>query len=221
MSGQAVLTCRGLEIAPGGRTLLSGLDINLRPGELVGLRGPSGSGKTSLLRVVCGLDDPAAGEIALRGTTPGVMGWPRFRRLVSLVAQEPLLPAGTIGAALARPFGFRACRDAVFDPARARAALAEVFVDPPGLDRDAGVLSVGERQRIALARALLLDAQVLLLDEPTSALDPAAASRVEDAVRRRAAAAGQAALIVSHDPAQTERWCDRVVDLAAHAGGRP
>jgi len=219
MSAEPLLSCRGLAVAPGERTLLAGLDLDLHAGELVGLRGPSGSGKTSLLRAVCGLDDPAAGTLVLRGATPDAMGWPCYRRCVSLVAQEPLLPAGTIGVALARPFAFRACRDAAFDPTRARAALAEVFDEPPDLDADAGVLSVGERQRVALVRALLLDAQVLLLDEPTSALDPAAASRVEDAVRRRAAADGLAALIVSHDPARAERWCDRVIDLTFHAGG--
>jgi len=220
MNAPALLSCRGLAVAPGERTLLAGLDLDLHAGDLVGLRGPSGGGKTSLLRAICGLDDPAAGTVSLEGATPAETGWPCFRRRVALVAQEPLLPAGTVGAALSRPFAFQACREAAFDPARARATLAEIFDAPPDLDADAGVLSVGERQRVALVRALLLDARVLLLDEPTSALDPAAASQVEDAVRRRAAN-GLAALIVSHDPVQAERWCDRVIDLTFHAEGAP
>ncbi len=214
------LSLRGLAVAPGGAPLLSGLDLDLQPGELVGLRGPSGSGKTSLLRVVCGLDDPADGAVTLDGETGDDLGWPCFRRAVSLVAQEPLLPAGTVGEALARPFAFRSCSELEFDPARAASTLAELFESPPDLDSDAGILSVGERQRVALARALLLDARVLLLDEPTSALDPAAAGQVETAVRLRARG-GLAALVVSHDPAQAERWCDRTVDLAPYAGGRP
>ena len=220
MNAPALLSCRGLAVAPGERTLLAGLDLDLHPGELVGLRGPSGGGKTSLLRAICGLDNPSAGTVSLDGATPAETGWPCFRRRVALVAQEPLLPPGTVGAALARPFGFAACRDTGFDPARAYSVLAEIFDDPPVLETDAGTLSVGERQRVALARALLLDARVLLLDEPTSALDPKAAAQVEDAVRSRAAE-GLAALIVSHDPVQAERWCDRVIDLTFHAEGAP
>ncbi len=218
MSDKPLLSCRGLAVSPGEDVLLSGLDLDLHAGELVALRGPSGCGKTSLLRVVCGLDDPAAGSITLDGHDGDEMGWPCFRRAVSLVAQEPLLPAGTIGAALARPFAFRSCSALAFDSARAHAMLSEFFNVPPAFDKNAGVLSVGERQRIALARALLLDVRVLLLDEPTSALDPDAARRVEIAVRTRAEK-GLTALVVSHDPTQAERWCDRVVDLASYAGG--
>ena len=220
MTVAPLLSCRGLAVAFGERALFAGLDLDLSAGELVGLRGPSGSGKTSLLRVVCGLDDPSAGEVRLDGRTGDETGWPCFRRAVSLVAQEPLLQAGTIGAALERPFAFRTCSALRFDPDRARDTLAEVFDVPPTLEGDAGVLSVGERQRVALTRALLLDARVLLLDEPTSALDPDAARRVEAAVRARAEA-GLAALIVSHDPAQAERWCDRVLDLTFNAESAP
>ena len=220
MNGAPLLSCRGVSVAHGDRTLFSGLDLDLHAGELVGLRGPSGSGKTSLLRVICGLDDPAAGAVTFEGRTGDETGWPCFRRAVSLVAQEPLLPAGSVGAAMERPFAFRTCSDLDFDPARARHVLDKLFVERPSLEKDAGELSVGERQRVALARALLLDARVLLLDEPTSALDPESARRVEDAVRARAEE-GLAALIVSHDPAQAERWCDRVVDLGANMGGRP
>lgn len=212
------LSLQGVAVAPGDETLLSGLDLEVRGGELVGLRGPSGCGKSSLLRVICGLDDPATGRVAWNGRDGDETGWPCFRRAVMLVAQEPLLPPGTVGEAMARPFRFKTCRDLDFDPARAEATLAELFPDPPALASDAGILSVGERQRVALARALLLDAEVLLLDEPTSALDPTAVAMVEAAVRRRIDA-GLAALVVSHDPDQAERWCDRVVDLAPYTGG--
>jgi ABC-type iron transport system FetAB ATPase subunit len=218
MNDTPLLSCCGLAVAPGGDVLLSGLDLQVNSGEVVGLRGPSGCGKTSLLRAVCGLDDPQAGRVTVEGRDGDETGWPCFRRAVSLVAQEPLLPAGTVGAALARPFAFRSCSELIFDPDQAHATLAEFFDVPPAFDKDTGILSVGERQRVALARSLLLDVRVLLLDEPTSALDPDSARRVETAVRARTEK-GLAALVVSHDPVQAERWCDRVVDLAPYTGG--
>lgn len=208
----AVLSCRGLAPAPDGRPLFHGFDLELRAGELVALGGPSGGGKTSLLRAICGLDDAAAGEVLLDGQPPAVHGWPLFRRRVLLVPQEPRLPEGTVGDALARPFAFGSA-GAAFDTGTAERTLGELFAAPPDLEQDTGKLSVGERQRICLARALLLAPPVLLLDEPTSALDPRATAGVERAVRRRAEADGLAAFIVSHLPEQASRWCDRVLTL--------
>ena len=214
--GPVLLSCRGLAPAPDGRPLFHGFDLDLRAGELVALGGPSGGGKTSLLRVICGLDDAAAGEVRLRGDTPDQHGWPCFRRQVMLVPQESRLPEGTVGEALARPFAFAAV-GAAFDPVRAADVLGELFAAAPTLDQDTGKLSVGERQRICLARALLLTPAVLLLDEPTSALDPRATADVEKAVRRRAADDGLAAFIVSHLPEQANRWCGRVLTLPGAA----
>jgi ABC-type iron transport system FetAB ATPase subunit len=210
MSADALLSVRGLAVTRGGRRLFDGFDLDLHPGECVALRAPSGGGKSSLLRVLCGLDDAVAGEVLLGGATPGAIGWPMFRRRVQLVAQEPVLPAGTVGEALARPFHYAAA-EADFAPEAAEALLAALFDAPPALDRQTTALSVGERQRVALVRALLAAPPILLLDEPTSALDPEATAKVEAAVSRHLRTAGAGALVVSHDPEQASRWCDRVI----------
>jgi ABC-type iron transport system FetAB ATPase subunit len=212
MNAAPLFSARDLAVSRGGRRLVASFGLDLLPGECVALQAPSGGGKTSLLRVLGGLDDPRRGTLQLRGATPDELTWPVYRRRVQLVAQEPVLPAGTVGAALARPFDYRSAQGA-FDPAAATELLAALFAHPPALTRDAAALSVGERQRVALARALLAGPSVLLLDEPTSALDPAATVRLEEAVTRHLRSAGAAALVVSHEPAQVSRWCGRSVSI--------
>lgn len=213
-----MLTLESLSIARGGTRLIDRLDVRVAPGEIVALTGPSGCGKTSLLRIVAGLDDPAGGRVLLDGRTPGELGWPAFRRAVVLLAQTPVLFPGTLRASLERPFRYRSATTP-FVAESARTLLERLRIEPAALEREARTLSVGEQQRAALARALLVEPRVVLLDEPTSALDAENVEIVEGAVRD-AASAGLAALVVTHDAAQSERWCDRTIDLARHAAGR-
>ena len=210
-----MLSIADLTVRTGGRDLLRGFSLDLAPGEMVALRGPSGAGKTSLLRTVAMLQDPGAGRVALGGREPAEVGWPAWRRRVALVAQAPAVFPGAVRANLQRPFGW----DGRHGPAPAddpmRALLDRLLLADVALDADAERLSIGQQQRVCLARTLLTGPDVLLLDEPTSALDPASADAVEAVVREAVAGRRGGALVVSHDPVRAARWCDRVVDLAA------
>jgi len=182
-------------------------------GQTVAIIGASGVGKSTLLQMVNRLLDPDAGTVRLGGV--GLRSLPRgwLRRQVAVVPQEPVLLPGTVAENIA--YG---CPDATRERIReaARKAFAIGFIDrlPQGLDTRVGEgaarLSVGEKQRINLARAFLKDAPVLLLDEPTSALDVAGEQEVlkglQDLCR------GRTVLIVAHRVATLER-VDRVLEL--------
>lgn len=211
-----VLSVSGFSVAAGGKTLFSGVSFRLDPGETMAVCGPSGSGKTSLLRAISGLDDPEAGEVHLVGLTPEQHGWPVFRRRVLHVDQRPVLTGGTVEGNLRLPWSYRTSDNRPF-PMDEAALLLEAFgISSERLVQKAETLSVGQKQRVCLARAFLLKPDVLLLDEPTSSLDPEAVASVEEALGRETKRRGLAAIIVTHDSAQAERLCSRVLDLTEY-----
>ena len=207
------LSARDLTISAGGRRLVSNFSFALGEGELVALVGPSGSGKTTLLRCVALLQDPDAGELSLGGRSPGELGYPTWRRKVALVAQRPVLLSTTVRQNLARPFGYAVSAGSFPEP-RAREWLERLGLDASRMDQDATTLSEGQQQRVGLVRTMLVEPEVLLLDEPTAALDADAVAAAESWVRDRLRETGGSALIVTHDRAQAERWCDRVLELS-------
>lgn len=215
MTAHPLLRIRDLAVVAGGRTLLRGLDLDLGPGEVVAFQGVSGSGKTTLLRTLACLQDPADGTLELGAKTPPVVGWPAWRRQVMLVPQLPVMLADTVGEELAYACRYHGRRDP-HDRDRALMLLTALRLDQVTEATAPQTLSVGQQQRLALVRALLLDPTVLLLDEPTSALDPEAAAAVRTVVRQEVTDRGAAALVVSHDGDATARWCDRTIDLAVH-----
>jgi putative ABC transport system ATP-binding protein len=212
----SLLEARGLMITVGGKPLHSGMDFSLAPGELVAVTGPSGAGKTTLLRTVVGLQDAGAGEVLLRGRTPGQWGWPEFRRQVVLVSQKPILLEMSVEENLRRPFAYRSATSP-FPEDRARRLMDELGVRAERMEQAARTLSVGQQQRVSLIRALLLEPPVLCLDEPTSALDPDAAGRVQRLISAEAAQRGLAALVVTHSAVQAEEWCSRQLVLTGGA----
>jgi ABC-type iron transport system FetAB ATPase subunit len=184
-----VLTINGLH-RPG----IEPVDLNVGKGECVAISGPSGAGKSLLLRAIADLD-PNQGEIRLNGTARENIPAPDWRRQVVYVAPESGWWAGDVGAHFA-------------DRSAAAGLLSELAMPPDALGWPVARLSTGERQRLALVRALELAPPALLLDEPTSGLDPEAASKVEDLLRRRLAH-GAALVLVTHDPEQAKRVAAR------------
>lgn len=171
--------------------------------------GPSGAGKSTLLRAINRLVEPTAGEVFLDGTPTSGMDPLLLRRRIGMVFQIPALFGASVEEAVL--YGARLA---------GREADAVRLLEMAGLDasfagRDPQDLSVGQQQRVSLARALALEPEVLLMDEPTSALDEAARRRVEDLVKGLNASLGLTFVVVSHDLGQVERLADHVVLLAA------
>jgi putative ABC transport system ATP-binding protein len=173
--------------------------------------GPSGAGKSTLLRVINRLIEPTAGEVYLAGEPTSAMNPLELRRRVGMVFQLPSLFGATVEEATL--YGTRLA---------GRRADAGRLLEMAGLgasfrDKAPQSLSVGEQQRVSIARALALEPEALLMDEPTSALDEAARRRIEDLVRELKASLGLTIVLVSHDLDQVGRVAGRVVLLA---GGR-
>lgn len=179
-----------------GRRILDGISDHLHHGRTTALVGPSGSGKSTFLRLLNRFEDPTSGRILLDDRPLASYDVHALRRRVGLVAQRPTMLATTVGEEV------RVARADAPVPQ----LLDRVGLSGFALERETASLSGGEQQRLALARCLAVEPQVLLLDEPTSALDDTAAQAVDDVVRSLVAD-GLTVVLVSHD-------LDRVVDLA-------
>ena len=186
--------------------MLRGLDLRLGEGATA-LLGPSGSGKSTLLRLLNRLADPDRGTVRFRGEDVRSLDPLELRRRACLVPQLPAPLPGSVEENVR--YGPHLCgREA--DTARSL-ELAGLGLDYA--QREASRLSVGEQQRVMLARALALDPEVLLLDEPTSALDEQARDGVERTLLDLEDRAGLSMLIVTHDRAQAERLADKIVRI--------
>lgn len=192
--------------AVGGQPLIDGIDLTLERGPRTVIMGPNGAGKSLLLRLLHGLLAPDAGAVRWGGANPTAV----VRRRQALVAQQPVLLRRTVGANLRFVLRLRHCprteRAARLARVLALAGLAEL------VDRPARTLSNGERQRLALARALILDPEVLLLDEPTVSLDPTSVGAIEELIEAAHARATKI-ILVTHDVGQARRLADEIVFL--------
>lgn len=206
----ARFSARGLSVGhPGAAPLVTDLDLELSDGARIALVGPSGAGKTTLLRALALLSEPLAGTLSLDDRGPEAHGLPSWRRQVVLCAQRPTFFGERVADELARPFAY-ATASRAFDASEARALLERLGLED-AWDRASETLSEGERQRVALVRALLVGPRVLLLDEPTSALDPVATRALESLLGERSRAHGLALIVVSHDETQRERLGARAI----------
>ncbi len=202
----------GLRYAVGGVELLRDVNAVAPRSKVSAIVGPSGAGKSTLLRCVNRLAEPTAGEVYLDGEPTSGMDPTRLRRRVGMVFQVPAFAEETVRDAVL--YGARLAGE----EADAERLLASVGLDAALATRDPTSLSVGEQQRVAVARALALRPEVLLMDEPTSALDAAARDRIEDLILELNRRTGLTILMVSHDMDQVERLADHVIVLVDGRG---
>jgi ABC-type methionine transport system ATPase subunit len=189
--------------------ILKGIDAGMPDGGISCVVGPSGAGKSTLLRAINRLIEPTSGEVYLDGEPTSGMDPLLLRRRAGMVFQLPALFRASVEEAIL--YGARlAGRDAEADR-----LLEMVGLDASFGGRDPQSLSVGQQQRVSVARALALEPEVLLMDEPTSALDEAARRRIEELVRGLNVSLGLTTVVVSHHLDQVERLADHVVLLAA------
>jgi ATP-binding cassette subfamily C protein CydD len=186
--------------------VLAQFNLVIAPGETVALMGPTGSGKTTVLSLVLGLASPNCGSVRLGGVGPGLAGRPD----VAWASQSPAVTPGALGENIA--LSRRDAPPQAIARAAAQAGLdASLQALARRLDERGGGLSGGEMRRLALARALLRDAPILLLDEPTAHLDEASEAALLPALRE--AAKGRTTLIATHSKA-VAALADRTVHLA-------
>ena len=202
-----LFTLDGVSASRGGRPVLREVDLTIGEGATAVL-GPSGSGKSTLLRLLNRLADPDAGTVCFRGEDVRSLDPLELRRNACLVPQLPAPLPGSVAENVS--YGPRlAGREADVERCLELAGLRSDYA-PRETDR----LSVGEQQRVMLARALALDPEVLLLDEPTSALDEDARAGVEETIGRLVDQLSVSAVIVTHDREQAARLAGRTVELA-------
>jgi tungstate transport system ATP-binding protein len=183
----------------GGTQIVREVNLSISAGPPTVLMGPNGSGKTTLLKMAMGLLAPVSGRVDCAAQTPRH----------AFVFQKPVMLRRTAARNIA--FALRAA-GRIHDPA-VIARLLEAVGLTDLADRPARSLSGGEQQRLALARALARDPEVLFLDEPTASLDPAATKSVEDIIARTALA-GVKIVLATHDLGQARRLAGEIVFLA-------
>ena len=197
------ITARGVVVARAGRNVIDGIDLTLSGAGVTAILGPNGAGKSMLLRVLDGLVAPDRGAVEWAGRHPDRARAPR----IGFVFQKPVLLRRSVRANVKYALATVGLRGA------ARRARAGDVLEAASLhhlaDRPARLLSGGEQQRLALARALSTEPQALLLDEPTSSLDPAATLAIE-ALIGTARRGGMTIALVTHDIAQVRRLADDV-----------
>ncbi len=222
--GPAAVETRGLGVTHAGRPLLRGIDLRVEDRRVLALVGPSGAGKTTLLSCLNRMIELSPGlrlqgEVLLFGENVARRDADAVRRQVGMLFQQPVIFPGSIADNAL--FGLRhagiASRRSF--PERLERALGEAALWDEVKDRlhePAASLSVGQQQRLCLARALAVEPRVLLLDEPTSALDPRSTEAIEERIRE--IAKGRAIVLVTHSLGQARRVADQLACLDRRDG---
>lgn len=204
-----VIAVDNLVFSYGAHAVLRGLSFRLGPGERCIVRGPNGCGKSTFLRLLVGILRPAAGTVDVLGTRVGTPGWPAVAGRVGWCGQE--VARGDMPLSVREVVAFGAIPRRLTGAAR-RQAVAEALAavgSPHLVSRSYGELSVGERQRVALARCLCQAADLLVLDEPLASLDPRGSAAFMELVERL----GTPMVLVTHVESHFERPGWRVLAM--------
>jgi len=201
-----VLAAHGLVFEAAGRRLIDGIDLTLRNGSVTAVMGPNGAGKSLLLRLLHGLLKPTQGDIRWNGRPADT----DIARRQAMVFQRPVLLRRSVAANIRYALEVHGLAPA--ERARRLDNMLRIARLEHLADRPARVLSGGEQQRLALARALSTAPEILFLDEPTASLDPASTFAIEELLRQ-AHAGGTKLVLVTHDVGQARRLAQEVVFL--------
>jgi len=204
-----MLSAQQLRRLVDGETIVDTVDFEAEPGDVFVIFGPSGAGKSSLLRLLNRLDEPSSGTVRVRGQDYRDIPPQRLRKQVGMVPQQPTLIDGTVAENVSwgpRLRGEPVDRERVND-----------LLDRLGLsgfaNREAGDLSGGEAQRVAIARTLYNEPDIVLLDEPASSLDADAARQVETLLSDVMRDLSITAILVTHDTERARRLGSRGIRM--------
>lgn len=206
---EIALKAENLSLALDGNKVLESFSLEIATGQKILITGPSGCGKSTILKCFLGLVIPETGSIAITGKPlTSTTVW-SLRQRIAYVTQEPDLTWGTVRQVIDKPFHFRANTHLRNNLDRLSGLMGKFGLENDLLDKNVSKLSGGEKQRVALIVALLLDRPILLLDEPTSALDVRTKRILGEYLHSRT---DLTALVVSHDTDSFE-FADNIVQL--------
>jgi D-methionine transport system ATP-binding protein len=195
------------------RTLLTNISVAIAKGQKTALIGATGSGKTTFLRLLNRLIDPSAGNILWNGKNIQEIPIQTLRRKVLLVSQEPSLLGMTVSEAIAYPLQLQNLPQSEID-SRLQIWLDKLQIDRKLLNRSELELSLGQRQWVAIARALIMEPEVILLDEPTSALDRGLSHLLLDTLTELTQLPQPVTVVmINHQLDLVQTWCDRLICL--------
>lgn len=204
-----------------GAPLFQHVSLRIDSGDFLLIEGPSGSGKSSLLRLLNRLQEPTSGEILADDKPLSTYEVPELRRRIAYLQQSPVMVEGSVADNLALPFQFASSGSArAPGDAPMRQLLSEFLLDGVDPQSNAQQLSVGQKQRVALIRMLLLQPQVLLCDEPTSALDPESRDIVQESLERLNTEQRMTVVIVTHQAFEPQQVTPRRYRLTRQDGFR-
>ncbi|MDO9096935.1 MAG: phosphate ABC transporter ATP-binding protein, partial [Candidatus Methanoperedens sp.] len=194
-------------MAFGEKEVLRNINLTIRRGEIFALRGPSGAGKTTFLRILNLFEKPINGNLRFNGlANEGEIN--NIRRRMSMLFQTPAIFKASVFDNVAYGLRVRGIDKRIIEE---KVSDSLNIVGLSGMDKQkARTLSGGEAQRMAFARAIVYDPEVLLLDEPTTNLDPANVAKIEEVIKRIRSERGTTIVIATHNIPQVRRIADRV-----------